>query len=297
MAWRSSRAPSRRSTRSCGRGRSRQAPSWPWRAASGVHLHALRLAGLETDWLEVDDAGLIDLDALGRRLERDPPALVHVTHHASHRALRQPVAEIATICWTAGVPVWVDAAQAIGHCDIDVSADVLYATSRKWLAGPRGVGILAVSERFRGALSIDPKPLVATDAPVLMSIESHETHVAGRIGLATAVHEYIESGPEAISERLDEVGKATRACLAELTNWTVVDAVDSPGAITAIAPTAGQDVFDVRGRLLRERSIVTTACPTARAPHDMTEPWLRISPHVDAIPEQIETLRDALASM
>ena len=280
--------------------------AWPYapgdsvavtRSEWGPNLHAFQVAGLATVWLDVDGAGLIDLDALGRRLDTAPPALVHVTHQASHRALRQPVAEIATICWTAGVPFWVDAAQALGHCAVDIDADVLYATSRKWLAGPRGVGILAVNERFRSELRIDPNPMVAPDDPVLASVESHEAHVAGRVGLAAAVGEYIATGPDGISQRLDDVGAMTRACLAELENWTVVDPVTSPGAITAIAPTAGQDVFDVRARLLREHSIVTTACQIARAPHDMPAPWLRISPHVDATQEQIETLRDALAAM
>jgi pyridoxal 5-phosphate dependent beta-lyase len=46
----------------------------------------------------------------------------------------------------AGVPLWVDAAQALGHVDTARGADAVYATSRKWLTGPRGVGLLAVTE-------------------------------------------------------------------------------------------------------------------------------------------------------
>ena len=37
--------------------------------------------------------------------------------------------------------VGVDAAQAFGHADTACGADAIYATSRKWLTGPRGVGL------------------------------------------------------------------------------------------------------------------------------------------------------------
>ncbi len=263
----------------------------------GPNLHAFRVAGLDTTWLEVDAAGVIDLAALDRRLRTAPPAFVHVTQQASHRALRQPVAEMATMCTAAGVPLWVDAAQAAGHCAIEVGADVVYATSRKWLAGPRGVGLLAVKKAWRDVLRVDPSPMATADDPLLSSVESHEAHIAGRVGLATAVDEFIAIGPEAVSERLDAVRRMTRAHLSELPHWTVVDPIASPGAITAIAPAKGQDVFEVRERLLRSHSIVTTACQVARAPLDMPVPWLRISPHVDATPEQIVTLCDALATL
>jgi hercynylcysteine S-oxide lyase len=52
----------------------------------------------------------------------------------------QPVAAAAALCRAAGVPLWVDAAQALGHVDAACGADAVYATSRKWLTGPRGVG-------------------------------------------------------------------------------------------------------------------------------------------------------------
>ncbi len=60
--------------------------------------------------------------------------------------LVQPVAEAASICRRAGVPLWVDAAQALGHVATSCGAAAMHAVSRKWLTGPRGVGILAVAE-------------------------------------------------------------------------------------------------------------------------------------------------------
>jgi pyridoxal 5-phosphate dependent beta-lyase len=46
--------------------------------------------------------------------------------------------------------------------------------------------------------------------------------------------------------------------------------------------------------LLADHGIVTTAGSVLRAPRDMTEPLLRISPHVDCTPEALNRLRAAL---
>ena len=50
----------------------------------------------------------------------------------------------------------LDAAQSLGHVDVDLGADAVYATSRKWLAGPRGVGVLCV----RPSLAAELTPLL-----------------------------------------------------------------------------------------------------------------------------------------
>jgi pyridoxal 5-phosphate dependent beta-lyase len=65
-------------------------------------------------------------------------------------------------------------------------------------------------------------------------------------------------------------------------------------AITALRPVAGQKVAVVRSMLLADHQIVTTAAVPARAPSEMKEPYLRISPHVDVTPEDLAMLRRAL---
>ena len=114
----------------------------------GPNLEAFGDRGLRVAELAVHGDGQLDLDDLERFLSSSPPAAVHLTQVASHRALAQPVAAAARICRAAGVPLWVDAAQALGHLDTACGADAVYSTSRKWLAGPRGVG----AARHRPAL-------------------------------------------------------------------------------------------------------------------------------------------------
>lgn len=263
----------------------------------GPNVHAFTSHGLELVVLDVDGDGIIDVNALEVRLGGEaPPTVVHITPQSSHRALRQPASDIIDVCRRHGVPLWIDAAQTLGHCGVPEGASAVYATSRKWLAGPRGVGVLAVSEQWRPSLRVERPLMLPVDATTMSFLESREGHIAGRVGLAVAVDQTLAIGIDAMSGRLDEIGRQTRHRLGELPNWRVVGPLDAPGAITAIEPTEGQDVFEVRARLLAGHGVVTTACGLARAPLEMTHPTLRISPHLDMEPEHLDTLSRALRS-
>jgi len=204
------------------------------------------------------------------------PALVHLTQVTSHRALVQPVAAAAALCRAAGVPLWVDAAQALGHVDTACGADAIYATSRKWLTGPRGVGVAGVAERWWDRLTVSASDLTASarpaDASPMWLMEAGEASVASWIGLCTAVREYVEAGPAWVWRRLEQVGRQTRETLADLPGWAVVDPAGAGSAITALRATNGQDIAATRARLLDEHGILTTAAAATRAPREMTSP-------------------------
>ncbi|MGQ0573245.1 MAG: aminotransferase class V-fold PLP-dependent enzyme [Pseudonocardia sp.] len=277
--------------------------AWPWRAGDtigvqpgewGPNLEAFAAQGLDLVGLPADGDGHLDLEGLERMLAGSPPAVVHLTQVASHRGLVQPVAAAAAMCRAAGVPLWVDAAQALGHVDTATGADVVYATSRKWLAGPRGVGVLAVAPTYRDALRVVRSALQEPDLPPVRYLESGEAHVAGRVGLAHAVAEHVSAGVGAVRARLAEVGRATRAVLDDLPGWSVAGSTGEPCAVTSLRPLAGQDVAAVRARLLDEHRILTTACTPARAPREGSGHLLRISPHVDAEPAALARLAVAL---
>ena len=265
----------------------------------GPNLDAFANRGLSVAELATCGNGEVDLDALRRFVTRTPPAFVHLTQVASHRALVQPVAEAAAVCHDAGVPLWVDTAQALGHADTACGADALYATSRKWLTGPRGVGLIAVTAAWWDRLRISAPALELAARPEgsspLWLLESREAHVAGRVGLCAAVRQHLDTGAAGVRQRLAEVGWQTREALAEVPGWEVVGNPAALSAITGLRPTAGQDVTAVRARLLAEYKIVTTAGHPARAPREMTEPLLRVSPHVDCTPEDLAMLCGALA--
>ncbi|HLM04979.1 MAG TPA: ergothioneine biosynthesis PLP-dependent enzyme EgtE [Blastococcus sp.] len=252
----------------------------------------LRTYGLRPEPLPVDGLGRIDLDGLARLLAGDPPRFVHLTHIPSHRGVLQPAGEVAVLCRDAGVPLVLDAAQSLGHADVDLGADVVYATSRKWLAGPRGVGVLCV----RPALAAQLTPVLpeAEGVPPLRAFESGEAHVAGRVGLLVAVGEHLAAGPDRVRERLGALGRATRSLLDGVGGWRVVEPVDEPTATTTLVPPDGVDVVPTRTRLLNDHGIVLSAIGPERAPGEMTGPVLRVSPHLDASIDDLEALAAAL---
>jgi pyridoxal 5-phosphate dependent beta-lyase len=252
----------------------------------------LRAFGLAPEPLPVDGAGRADLAGLERLLADDPPRFVHLTHIGSHRGLVQPAAEVATLCRGAGVPLVVDAAQSLGHVDTDVGADAMYSTSRKWLAGPRGVGILCVRRALAAELTpVLPEP---PDVPPLRAFESGEGHVAGRVGLVLAVGEHLAAGPGRVRERLSALGRAARELLDGVAGWEVVEPAGEPSATTTLRPPEDTDVVATRARLLAEHGIVTTAIGRERAPGELTGPALRLSPHLDASIADLEALAAAL---
>jgi hercynylcysteine S-oxide lyase len=252
----------------------------------------LRTYGLRPEPLPVDGSGRADLDGIARLLATDPPSFVHLVHIGSHRGLLQPAAEVAALCREAGVPLVLDAAQSLGHADVDLGADVVYSTSRKWLAGPRGVGMLFVRPSIAAELTpVLPEP---EGVPPMRAFESGEAHVAGRVGLVVAVGEHIAAGPDRVRERLSAIGRATRELLDGVDGWRVIEPLDEPTATTTLTPPEHVDVVDTRTRLLTEHGIVVSAIGPERAPGEMTGPVLRVSPHLDVTIDDLEALAAAL---
>ncbi|GLP73345.1 putative hercynylcysteine sulfoxide lyase [Mycobacterium antarcticum] len=251
----------------------------------GPNLAAMARHGFEVVPLPVDGAGRLDPDAAVRALAADPPPLVHLTALGSHRGTVQPVSAIAETCHDHGIAVIVDAAQALTHVDCATfGADAVYSSSRKWTAGPRGLGVLAARP---GMLS----------AETLARMAHAEVNVGAQVGLSVALGEHLAAGPERVRARLREVGTQVRTALAEVPGWRVVENADEPSAITTLTPPDGVDPREVRARLIAEHRIVTTAVGVERAPGEMVTPALRVSPHVDLTAEELETMAAAMSAV
>jgi pyridoxal 5-phosphate dependent beta-lyase len=263
----------------------------------GPNLAVMAANGFTVRALPVDGEGRLAVDDAAASLASHPPALVHLTPLASHRGVAQPMAELAEVCRAVGVPLVIDAAQALGHLDCVVDADAMYSASRKWMAGPRGVGVLAVrpalAERLRPRL---PPPDWALPHTVMERLQQGEANIAARVGLSVAVGEHLAAGPEQVRARLAELGRMTRTVLADVAAWRVVEPLDEPTAITTLGPVDGADPQKVRAWLIAERGIVTTFAEVQRAPLELKAPVLRASPHVDNTAEDLNTFAEALTA-
>ena len=207
----------------------------------GPNLAVMAANGFDVRALPVDGDGRLAVDDAATVLAVNPPALVHLTPLASHRGIVQPARELADVCHGLGLPLVVDAAQAFGHIDCAVGADAIYSSSRKWVAGPRGVGVLAIqpalAQRLRPRL---PPPDWDLPFTVMAALEHGEANLAARVGLSVALGEYLATGPENIRARLAEQGRLTRTALAGVDGWRVVEPVDEATAITTLAATDGR---------------------------------------------------------
>lgn len=263
----------------------------------GPNLAVMEANGYEITLLPVDSLGRVLVDELAAQLAADVPSLVHLTVVPSHRGIVQPLADIAETCREHGIPLVVDAAQGLGHVDCAVPADAIYGTSRKWLAGPRGVGVLAVHpDRAATLLPAVPARWVADMSP-LRTLELGEANIAARVGFSVAISQHLDDGPAQVRARLADVGRLTRTVLSDLPGWRVVEPVDAPTAITTLAPTGVIDVAQVRADLISRHGIVTTVAGPARAPLELSSAVLRLSPHADVTEEELTTFARALRSL
>lgn len=262
----------------------------------GPNLALMAANGFRVIPLPADEYGRLRVDAVPEALRRERPGLVHLTPLGSHRGLAQPLRPLAEVCRDMELPLVVDAAQALGHLDCTVAPHAVYSASRKWLAGPRGVGVLAIHPDFADMLRPRFPPSEPT-APmtVLQQLAHGEANAAAHVGFSVAIGEHLATGDEGIRARLAEVGRLTRTAMADVAGWRVVEPVDEPTAITTLVPLNGADPHRVRAWLIAERRIITTACDARRAPHEMTVPVLRLSPHVDVTSDELELTAAALA--
>ena len=261
----------------------------------GPNLALIAAHGFDRQLLPTLDDGRVAIDDAAFALDADPPDFVHLTAVASHSGVVQPLSMIAQLCGELGLPLVVDAAQALGQVDCAVGADVMYASSRKWIAGPRGVGALALRPDLVERLSPRlPAPEWARSLTVAQQLEFGEANVAARVGFSVALGEHLAYGPGSLRARLAELGGISRTVLADVPGWAVIEEVEEPSAITTLAPVGGADPQAVRAWLLTERRILTTYAGVQRAPLELTAPVLRISPHADTTADDLTTFAEAL---
>lgn len=261
----------------------------------GPNLAVFAANGFEVVVLPVDGDGRLLVQPAATLLASRRPALVHLTAVGSHRGILQPLAEAAQLCRELDLPLVIDAAQALGHVDCAVDADALYSSSRKWMAGPRGVGALAVRRTLLDRLQPRvPPPEWNVPMSVASRLEMGEANIAARLGYSIALGEHLAAGAPNVRAALAEIGRATRKAVATVPAWRVVEPLDEPTAITTLAPAYGVDPLAVRNWLIAERGIVTTYIGVERAPFEIVGPVLRVSPHVDATADDLTLFAEAL---
>ena len=225
--------------------------------------------------------------------------------------LVNPAAEVGRIAREAGALYLLDATQVVGqlHVDVDdLGCDMLTATGRKFLRGPRGTGLLWVGDNALERL----KPHVVEIASATWDgdqgynwaagarrFETWENSYVNVLGLGAAVQEALDIGLEAIEARARALGRRLRDQLSELPDVTVHDlGVDKCAIVTAAV--SDLSAVDIAGALARQHINVSTTVPHDN-PLDTGErdvhPLLRFSPHYYNTEAEIDRAAHAVGEL
>lgn len=143
--------------------------------------YLVRIHGFEVTVLPVDAHGLIDLDEARDALRPDT-TLCTVMYANNEIGAVQPIAALAELCRSQGVPLHTDAVQAAGWLPLDVAelgVDALSLSGHK-LGAPKGIGVLMV----KGRRSIEP---VLHGGGQERGKRSGTENIAGAVGFAHAL--------------------------------------------------------------------------------------------------------------
>ncbi|MGL5810402.1 MAG: aminotransferase class V-fold PLP-dependent enzyme [Nocardioides sp.] len=273
-------------------------------------LQVAARTGAVVETVASDESGQLSVSDLARRLDDDrgPVKLVAMTHVPTHGGLVNPAEEVGALTRAAGTPFLLDACQSVGQLPIDVErigCDLLSATGRKFLRGPRGTGFLYAR---RDILEHLEPPFLDLHAATWTAIdryeirgdarrfENWETNYAGKIGLGVAVDYALSWGLEAIEARATALAVELRTRLAETDGVRVHDLGRRKCGIVTFT-VDGHTAQDVRQRLA-EHGVNVSVSPVDYARLDLTTRGLpdlvRASVHYYNTEDELDRLIRAL---
>ena len=181
-----------------------------------------------------------------------------------------PAEEIGRVAKAAGVTYLLDACQSVGHLEIDVDelgCDLLTATGRKYLRGPRGTGFLYVRNGWDGepaALDLHSARWTGPDSYEVQRgarrFETWEFGWSSLAGLGAAADYALDLGLADIESRVVELAARLRGILAEIPGVTATDiGARLCGIVTFTA--SGLEAEELVGKMRAEQINLSVSTP------------------------------------
>jgi cysteine desulfurase / selenocysteine lyase len=275
-----------------------------------AYLQIAKRTGATIEVVPSDDSGEIDVGALERMLD-ERVKLIAMTWIPTNGGLVNPAAAVGKIARARGIPYLLDACQAVGQIAVDVDAigcDMLSATGRKFLRGPRGTGFLYVRRAMLDRLEppmIDHfgAPWVSRDEYRLRDdarrFETWENNYAARLGLGVAVDYALDVGLGPIEERCRLLADRLRAGLAAIRGIEIRDLGRAPAAIVSFT-VEGHEAGAVVSDAAAAGITIGVSNPSSTrldAEARSLPPIVRASPHYYNTEAEIDRLIEQLSGL
>lgn len=204
-----------------------------WGGNLAIFERAAQLAGAHVEAIPSRSDGSVDAGALATMID-ERVRLISLTWLPANGGLINDAAAVGAVARQAGVPFFIDAAQALGQIPVDVrelQCDVLAAPGRKHLRGPRGTGLLYIRRNFFQQL--DPPWCDVFSAPLsdgrfvlrddARRFETSEKPLALWLALGESIALALRLGAETIRAEVARRAEQVRARLAQMPGLTIHD--------------------------------------------------------------------------
>ncbi len=273
-------------------------------------LQIAQKTGVIIEAIPNDAYGQVSLDALRQTID-ERVKLIAISHVPTNGGLVNPVAAIGKIAREAGILYLVDACQSVGQMPIDVNqigCDMLSATSRKYLRGPRGMGFLYVRRSILEQLEPPFLDLHAADwvapnryeiRPDARRFENWETNYAAKIGLGVAIDYALHWGLDTTWRRIKALAYQLRTQLSPLPGVIVRDRGATQCGIVTFT-IEGIDPEEIKRKLAEQKinvSVTTRSSTLLDMEARKIESMVRASVHYYNSEEEVEKFYGSVASL
>ncbi len=182
--------------------------------------------GLKLEFIEGDNEGNLDLVDAEKKIKG--AKLVTIQHVSNALGVIHEVEELGRMAKEEGAIFVVDAAQSVGHMEVDVNklhADFLAFSGHKGPMGPTGIGVLYIREEFfdvfeppfiGGGTIEDVKLCCYTLTEPPERFEAGTPNIGGAIGLAAGIKYIQKIGIDKIEKQEHKLVKRITEGLSEL---------------------------------------------------------------------------------
>lgn len=242
-----------------------------------AYLQVTKRREVTVEVIPNDEYGQVSVEALSAMMD-ERVRLIAITHVPTNGGLVNPAAAIGQVAKAWGALYLLDACQSVGQLPLNVceiGCDLLSATSRKYLRGPRGVGLLYVSSTVLESLEppfldLHAATWVAPDRfemrPDARRFENWECSIALKLGFGAAIDYALAWGLEAIWTRVRALGADLRTQLATIPGLELHDLGREPCGIISFT-LSGVSADMVKSALAEQQITVNVS----RAPSTLLD--------------------------